>query len=53
MRLTPWSDVIRIFMVVIYHRVLVTGRTFEYSLMSVGKDGAFLSEAPFGCSTLG
>jgi hypothetical protein len=32
--------------------VFLPGKPFLPSLMSVGKAGAYLSEAPFGCSTL-
>jgi len=34
-------------------REFVRGNSFYSSLMFVGKSGAFLSEAPFRCSTLG
>jgi hypothetical protein len=31
----------------------VLGKPFQPSLMFAGKDGAYLSEVPFSCSTLG
>jgi hypothetical protein len=33
--------------------VFVPGKPFKPSLMFVGKAGAFVSEAPIKCSTLG
>jgi hypothetical protein len=49
---------IKLFTAVIYEffkqaRVFVPGKPFKPSLMFVDKDGAYRSEAPFRCSTLG
>jgi len=52
------ANVIKLFTAVSYKfsqkaREFVRGNSFQPSLMFVGNSGAFLSEAPFRCSTLG
>jgi hypothetical protein len=53
----PGLNVKKRFTAVIYKfsllaRVFVLGNPFQPSLMFAGKAGAYLSEAPFRCSTL-
>ncbi len=52
------ANVIKLFLSIIYGflkyaRVFVPGKLLQPSLMFAGKAGAYLSEAPFRCSTLG
>ncbi len=54
--LTPGANVINNFTAVINEfslkaRAFVPGKLFKPSLMFAGKAGAYLSEAPFRCST--
>ncbi len=54
----PLAIVIKLFTAVsynfsIYARAFITNKPFQPSLMFAGKAGAFPSEAPFKCSTLG
>jgi hypothetical protein len=52
------SHVIKLFTTITYTfstqvRVFVHGKSFHSSLTLAGKTGAYLSEVPFRCSTLG
>jgi len=57
-KLTPGPNVIKHFTAVIYEcyklvGVFVPGKHFQPSLMFESKAGAYTSEAPFRCSTVG
>ncbi len=58
METAPGAKVIKLFTAVSYKilqyaRALVPGKLFQPIVMFVGKAGAYPSEVPFRCSTLG